>query len=76
MAVKKPAPRTVARKAVEKAGGGKHPGRWVRGNRTQIRLSIAPDLQSKVDAVTRRESLSRAALLTVWFNEKLRQDIA
>jgi len=41
MAVKKQAPRTAARKAVDKAGSGKHPGRWVRGNRTQITLSSA-----------------------------------
>jgi len=40
------------------------------GHANYLPLRIAPDLQSKVDAVTGRESLSRAALLTVWINKK------
>ncbi len=63
-------------KFIAKAEGGQHAVRWVRGNRTQITLSIAPDLLEKVDAVARRENLTRAALLTVWINEMLRRDAA
>jgi hypothetical protein len=63
-------------KFIAKAEGGQHAVRWVRGNRTQITLSIAPDLLEKVDAVARRENLTRAALLTVWINEQLRRDAA
>jgi hypothetical protein len=61
-------------KFIAKAEGGKHPVRWVRGNRTQITLSIAPDLLQRVDVIAQRENLSRAALLTVWINEQLRRD--
>ena len=61
-------------KFIAKAEGGQHAVRWVRGNRTQITVSIAPDLLQKVDAIAQRENLSRAALLTVWINEQLRRD--
>ena len=44
------------------------------GNRTQITLSIAPDLLREVDAIAQRKHLSRAALLTVWLGEKVEQD--
>jgi hypothetical protein len=63
-------------KFIAQAEGGEHAVRWVRGNRTQITLSIAPDLLRQVDAIARRENLSRAALLTVWINEQLRRDSA
>ena len=63
-------------KFIAKAEGGEHAVRWVRGNRTQITLSIAPDLLQKVDTIAQRENLSRAALLTVWINEQLRRDAA
>jgi metal-responsive CopG/Arc/MetJ family transcriptional regulator len=49
-------------------------GRWVRGNRTQITLSIAPELLAQVDAIAQRKHLSRAALMTVWLGEKVEQD--
>jgi hypothetical protein len=61
-------------KFIARAEGGEHAVRWVRGNRTQITLSIAPDLLRQVDAIARRENLSRAALLTVWINDQLRRD--
>lgn len=63
-------------KFIAEAEGGKHAVRWVRGNRTQITLSIAPDLLARVDTIAQRENLSRAALLTVWINEQLRRDAA
>lgn len=47
-----------------------------RGNKTQITLSISPDLLEEVDQVARREHLSRAALLTVFINDELRQRAA
>ena len=50
--------------------------RWQRGNKTQITLSISPDLLEEVDQVARREHLSRAALLTVFINDELRQRAA
>ena len=61
-------------KFIAKAEGGEHAVRWVRGNRTQITVSISPDLLRQVDAIAQRENLSRAALLTVWINEQLRRD--
>jgi hypothetical protein len=48
--------------------------RWQRGNKTQITLSIAPELLEQVDAVASRRHLSRAALLTVWINDRLEQE--
>jgi hypothetical protein len=63
-------------KFIAKAEGGGQAARWVRGNRTQITLSIAPDLLQRVDVIAQREHLSRAALLTVWINEQLRRDAA
>jgi hypothetical protein len=63
-------------KFIAKAGGGEHAVRWVRGNRTQITVSIAPDLLRQVDAIAQRKHLSRAALLTVWLGERVQQDAA
>jgi hypothetical protein len=78
MPINKRAPAADAGEAfIAKAeGGGQHAVRWVRGNRTQITLSIAPDLLRQVDAIARRENLTRAALLTVWINDQLRRDAA
>jgi hypothetical protein len=76
MAINKRAPAADAEKFIAKAEGGEHAVRWVRGNRTQITLSIAPDLLRQVDAIAQRENLNRAALLTVWINEQLRKDAA
>jgi hypothetical protein len=64
----------AAEKFIAKAEGGEHAVRWVRGNRTQVTLSIAPELLRQVDAIAQREHLSRAALLTVWINEQIRRD--
>jgi hypothetical protein len=50
------------------------PSRWQRGNKTQITLSISPELLEQVDAVAHRRHLSRAALLTVWINDRLEQE--
>jgi hypothetical protein len=75
MAINKQRPK-AAEDCIAKAEGGKHAARWVRGNRTQITLSIAPELLQKVDAIAQRENLTRAALLTVWINDQLRRDVA
>jgi hypothetical protein len=48
--------------------------RWQRGNKTQITLSIAPELLDRVDEIAHRKHLSRAALLTVWINDQLEHD--
>jgi hypothetical protein len=49
-----------------------NPARWQRGNKTQIKLSISPELLAQLDEVSRAEHLSRAALLTVFINDGLR----
>jgi hypothetical protein len=62
---------------IARAEGGKPAAaRWVRGNRTQITLSIAPELLMQVDAIAQRKHLSRAALLTVWLGERVQQELA
>lgn len=77
MAINKRATAADAGEAfIAKAEGGKQATRWVRGNRTQITLSIAPELLSQVDAIAQRKHLSRAALLTVWLGEKVEQEAA
>jgi hypothetical protein len=50
------------------------PKRWQRGHKTQVTLSISPDLLNQVDQVAQRKHLSRAALLTVWINDRLEQE--
>jgi hypothetical protein len=50
------------------------PKRWQRGHKTQVTLSISPDLLNQVDEVAQRKHLSRAALLTVWINDRLEQE--
>ena len=76
MAINKGVPSTdTGEKFIAKAEG-EHAVRWVRGNRTQITLSIAPDLLRQVDEIAKAENLSRAALLTVWINDQLRRRAA
>jgi hypothetical protein len=78
MPINKQAGQKAAARAAERfisgAEGGDHAVRWVRGNRTQITLSIAPELLRRVDAIAQRKHLSRAALLTVWLGEKVEQE--
>jgi hypothetical protein len=77
MTINKRAPAADASEAfIAKAENGKQAARWVRGNRTQITLSIAPELLAQVDAIAQRKHLSRAALLTVWLGEKVGQEAA
>jgi hypothetical protein len=49
-------------------------GRWQRGSRTQLTLSIAPELLERVDEIAHRKHLSRSALLTVWINDRLEHE--
>ena len=74
---KRPPPRPAADAGeafIAKAPDAKPGGRWQRGNKTQITVSIAPELLDRVDAVAHRKHLSRAALLTVWINDRLEQE--
>lgn len=52
------------------------PARWQRGTKTQFTFSIAPELLERIDEIARRQHLSRAALLTVWINDRLKQEAA
>jgi hypothetical protein len=76
MAINKRVPTDAGEAFIAKAEGGNQATRWVRGNRTQITLSIAPELLRQVDAIAQRKHLSRAALLTVWLGEKVDQEAA
>jgi hypothetical protein len=51
---------------IAKAPDAVKPGRWQRGNKTQITLSIAPELLERLDEVARRKYVSRAALVAMW----------
>ena len=48
------------------------PARWQRGRKTQVTVSISPELLNEVDAAAEREHLSRSGLLTVWINNRLK----
>jgi hypothetical protein len=50
--------------------------RWQRGNRTQITVSLAPELLDQLDEIARRKHLNRSSLLTVWINEALARETA
>jgi hypothetical protein len=74
MAITKGRPRPVpdaGEAFIGKAPDAKPAGRWQRGTKTQITLSIAPELLDQVDEIAHRKHLSRAALLTVWINDRL-----
>jgi hypothetical protein len=47
------------------------PKRWQRGNKTQITVTIAPELVEQLDAEAERWHMSRSALLTMWVVERL-----
>jgi chromosome partitioning protein len=74
MAITKPRTKPDAGEAfIAKAADAK-PGRWQRGSKTQITLSIAPELLDRVDEVARRKYVSRAALVSLWLNDRLQQE--
>jgi hypothetical protein len=50
------------------------PTRWQRGSKTQITLSIAPELLERIDEAARRKYVSRAALVAMWLNDRLEQE--
>ena len=50
--------------------------RFIRGNKTQITLTISPALLDRVDEVVRRKEISRAALLTLWIGDGLAKEAA
>ncbi len=79
MAITKPNVRPVPNAGeafIAKAPDAAKPTRWQRGSKTQITLSIAPELLEQVDEIAHRQHLSRAALLTVWINDRLKQEAA
>ncbi len=61
---------------IAKAPDAKSGARWQRGKKTQFTFSIAPELLERVDEIAHRKHLSRAALLTVWINDRLEQELA
>ena len=74
MAITRARPKPDAGEAFIAKAPDATPARWQRGNKTQITLSIAPELLEQVDEIARRKHLSRAALLTVWINDRLEQE--
>ena len=56
--------------AITNAPDGR-PKRWQRGSKTQITVTIAPELLDRLDAEAERWHMSRSALLTMWVVERL-----
>jgi hypothetical protein len=78
MAITKPRARTApdaGEAFIAKAPDTKS-ARWQRGNKTQITLSIAPELLERIDDAARRKYVSRAALVAMWLNDRLQQETA
>ena len=76
MAITKAQPRRdVSDDFIAKAPDGK-PARWQRGSKTQITLSIAPELLERIDDAARRNYVSRAALVAMWLSDRLEQETA
>lgn len=75
MTIAKAPPRLSSRAAAENAfvnvaPDAKRP-RWQRGSKTQVTLSIAPELLAEVDAVAEQKHISRAALIAIWMTDRL-----
>ena len=52
------------------------PARFLRGHKTQITLTLSPNLLDRVDEVARRKEISRAALFTLWIGDGLAKEAA
>jgi hypothetical protein len=76
MAITKPTKKVDSGDAFMGGAPDAKQGRWQRGNKVQITLSIAPELLERVDAIAHRKHLSRAALLTVWIGDALEREAA
>lgn len=48
--------------------------RWRRGSKTQITVSLAPELLDQLDEIAHQKHLNRSSLLTVWINEALARE--
>jgi hypothetical protein len=65
---------TKAADAFVEAAPGAKPARWQRGNRTQITVSLAPELLDQLDQVANRKHLNRSAMLTVLIGDALARE--
>jgi metal-responsive CopG/Arc/MetJ family transcriptional regulator len=65
---------TITKRATEAASPDAKPARWQRGNRTQITISLAPELLDQLDQVANRKHLNRSAMLTVLIGDALARD--
>jgi hypothetical protein len=72
MAITKPA-RKAAEAFIEAAPDAK-PTRWQRGSRTQVTISLAPELLDQLDQIATRKHLNRSAMLTVLIGEALARE--
>jgi hypothetical protein len=75
MTIAKPRARQAADSFVSAAPDA-HTARWQRGSKTQVTLSIAPELLAQIDGIAHEEHLSRAALMTVIFNDWLKRRVS
>lgn len=73
MPITKPVKKASAEAFISGAPDAK-PERWQRGNRTQVTVSLAPELLEQLDEIARRKHLNRSSLLTVWINEMLARE--
>lgn len=74
MTIAKPRNRPVSEASFISGAPDAKTTRWQRGNKTQITLSISPELLAEVDEFAQRKHLSRAALLTVWITDRIAQE--
>jgi hypothetical protein len=67
-------PTKTAAEAFIEAAPDTKPARWQRGNRTQVTISLAPELLDQLDQIATRKHLNRSAMLTVLIGEALARD--
>jgi hypothetical protein len=72
MAITKPAKQAV--EAFIGAAPDAKPARWQRGNRTQVTVSLAPELLDRLDEIAARKHLNRSAMLTIWIGEAVARE--
>lgn len=75
MAITKGEPRPNVEAFIAAAPDAK-PARFLRGKKTQITLTLSPNLLDRVDEVARKKEISRAALITLWIGDGLTKEAA
>jgi hypothetical protein len=67
-------PRKKSADAFIAAAPDVRPPRWQRGNRTQITVSLAPELLDQLDEIANRKHLNRSAMITLMIGDGIARE--